>query len=183
MKYFSKISRGKVYLSPSNIEDAEKITKRFNNMKITDLFQVSHKVYGVERWKSLIEYYEKNWDYLFSIVKTDWNEFIGMLWLSDIDLINQTCDLSILIWETENHNKWYGADAINAALSYAFNTLNLYNILLCVKEHNKNAITCYKKVWFKEIWTRHHCRYCNWKRYNLIIMEILKPDWQEKNKR
>jgi hypothetical protein len=49
MKYFSKISRGKVYLSPSNIEDAEKITKRLNNMYITDLFQVSHKVYGVER--------------------------------------------------------------------------------------------------------------------------------------
>ena len=60
--------------------------------------------------------------------------------MSDIDLINQTCDLSILIWETENHNKWYGADAINAALSYAFNTLNLYNISLCVKEYNKNAI-------------------------------------------
>jgi hypothetical protein len=49
MKYFPKISRGKVYLSPSNIEDAELITKRFNNMQITDLFQVSHKVYGVER--------------------------------------------------------------------------------------------------------------------------------------
>jgi hypothetical protein len=49
MKYFPKISRGNVYLSPTNIEDAEKITKRLNNMYITDLFQVSHKIYGIEK--------------------------------------------------------------------------------------------------------------------------------------
>lgn len=184
MKYFPKITRGNVYLSPSNIEDVEKITKRLNNMHITDLFQVSHKIYGIEQWKKLIDYYyNKDWNYFFSIVQTDWNEFIGMLWLSDIDFINQTCELSIMIWEIENHNKWYWADAVNAALSYAFNTLNLYNISLCVKEHNKNAIACYKKVWFQEIWTRHHCRYCNWERYDLILMEILKPDWQKKNEK
>jgi len=184
MKYFPKISRGNVYLSPTNIEDAEKITKRLNNMYITDLFQVSHKIYGIEKWKNLIEYYyNKDWDYFFSIIQNDWNEFIGMLWLSDIDFINQTCELSILIWEIENHNKWYWADAINAVLSYAFNTLNLYNISLCVKEHNKNAIACYKKVWFQEIWTRHHCRYCNWERHDLILMEILKPNWEKKNEK
>ena len=182
MKYFPKISRGDVYLSPANIEDVEQITKRLNNMYITDLFQVSHKIYWIEKWKNLIEYYNKSWDYFFAIVQNDWNKFIGLLWLSDIDFINQTCELSIMIWETKNHNKWYWADAINAALFYAFNTLNLYNIWLCVKEHNKNAIACYKKVWFQEIWTRHHCRYCSGERYDLKLMEMLRPDWQEKNK-
>jgi hypothetical protein len=49
MKYFPKISWGNIYLSPSNIEDAEQITKWLNNMHITDLFQVSHKIYGIEQ--------------------------------------------------------------------------------------------------------------------------------------
>ena len=67
-------------------------------------------------------------------------------------------------------------------LSFAYNTLNMYNIYLRVKSFNKKAIACYKKVWFEEIWTRHHCQYCDGEWYDLVSMEMLRPDWQEKNK-
>ncbi|MBR4634081.1 hypothetical protein IKO50_03905 [bacterium] len=36
MKYFPKISRGKVYLSPIDLEDSETFVKRSNDSRITD---------------------------------------------------------------------------------------------------------------------------------------------------
>jgi len=182
MKYFPKISRGNIYLSPVNPDDYEIFTKWMNDSRIADNITMWSKIIGLWWERQWLENLQKTWDYILAIIKKDDDKLLWTVWLHWIDHINQTAELWISIWDFDEHNKWYWADAINAALLYAFNTLNLYNIYLNVKSFNKKAIACYRKVWFKEIWTRHHCQYCNWEWYDLISMEILKPDWQEKNK-
>ena len=182
MKYFPKISRGKVYLSPINLEDYETFVKRSNDSRITDWTHWTPRMVSLQSWKSYLEEVSKNWDYQFAIVKKDDDKFLWVIWLYNIRRINQTAELWIMIWEFDEHSKWYWADAINALLSFAYNTLNLYNISLWVKTFNKKGIACYKKCGFQETWIKHHCEYCNWERYDLILMEMLRPDWQEKNK-
>ena len=86
-----------------------------------------------------------------------------------------------MIWDVQEHGKWYWSDAINAILSYAYNTLNLYNINLWVRSFNEKAIACYSKCWFRKVWTKHHCVYYNGKWYDHLFMEILKPNWIKKN--
>lgn len=181
MKYFPKLIWEKVYLSPLNPDDAEILTKWMNDMEITDWTHKSPVIYWLLQSKNRLEK-KPDWiNFQFAIIKKKWDELIWTTWLYNVNHINQTAELGIMIWDTQNHNKWYWEDAIKALLNFWFNTLNLYNIYLWVKAFNKNWIACYKKCGFKEIWTRHHCEYCNGERYDLIMMEILKPDWQEKN--
>jgi len=183
MKYFPKVSRGNVYLSPINPEDYELFTKRMNDSRITDWITSWPKIYGLEWEKQWLDNTVKNWEYNLAIIKKDGDKLLWTVGLFHLNHINQTAELWISIGDFEEHNKWYWTDAINAMLLYAFDTLNLYNIYLRVKSFNKKAIACYKKAWFQEIWTRHHCEYCNWERHDAILMETLRPDWKNKNKK
>ena len=179
MKYFPKISRGNVYLSPMNAEDYEIFTKWWNDSNITDMLWASQDIMTLNRMR---ENFGKNWEYEFAIVKKERDKLLWTIHLSRVDYINQSAQLWIFIWEIDEHNKWYGSDAINALLSYAFNTLNMYSVYLWVRGYNEKAFACYTKCWFKKIGTRHHCAYYNWKRYNRFLMEILRPNREKKNK-
>ena len=182
MKYFPKVSRGNVYLSPVNADDYEIFTKWMNDSRITDWITTWPMIFSLDWEKAWLEKLARSWDCNLAIIKKDWDKLLWTVGLFHIEYINQSAELGISIWDFDEHSKWYWADAINAMLSFAYNTLNLYNIYLKVKSFNKKAIACYKKVWFQEIWTMHHCQYCNGEWHDMIIMEMLKPDWQKKNK-
>ena len=182
MKYFPKISRGNIYLSPLHSDDYEIFTKWMNDKRITDWITTWPRIISISSEKDWLENIQKTGEYNLAIIKKDWDKLLWTVGLFHIDHINQSAELGISIWDFDEHNKWYGADAINAILSFSYDTLNLYNVYLKVKSFNKKAIKCYQKVWFQEIWTMHHCQYCNGERHDLVIMEMLKPDWKEKNK-
>jgi len=182
MKYFPKINWDKIYLSPINPDDYEIFAKWNNDSRITDWTHWTPRMISLQKQKDFLEESSKNGNYQFVIVKKDDDSPLWMVWLYHIKRTNRTAELWIMIWEFDEHNKWYWTDAINAVLKFAYHTLDLYNICLDVKSFNKKAITCYKKCGFKEIWTRHHCEYCNGERYDLILMEILKPDREKNNK-
>ena len=182
MKYFPKLVWEKIYLSPLNADDAEILTKWMNNPNVTDFIPMWSKIATIQWEKAWLESVSKNWGYTFAIIKKEGDQFIWTIALESIDHINQSAFLWIVIWDFQEHGKWYWRDAINTLLEYAYNTLNLYNISLRVRSFNERAVACYKKVWFKEIWTRHHCIYYNGEWYDYILMEILKSDWQKKNK-
>ena len=181
MKYFPKVSRGNIYLSPVNSEDYEILTKWMNDNRIADFIPMGSKIATIEWEKTWLDSVSKNWEYTFAIVKKDGDKFIWTVSLHWIDYINQSATLWIMIWDVQEHGKWYWSDAINAILSYAYNTLNLYNINLWVRSFNEKAIACYNKCWFKKVWAKHHCVYHNGKWYDHILMEILKPNWIKKN--
>ena len=179
MKYFPKLIWDKIYLSPLNPDDAEILTKWCCDERIVKNTTMLPHIPSLE--------WERNWlinghsPYAMAIVKKDWDEFIGTIELWNVDFINQKAELWISIWNVDEHGKWYWTDAIKTILTFAFNTLNLYNVWLGVKSFNKKAIAYYKKVWFNEIWIRHHCRYYDGEWYDDILMEILKPDFKIKN--
>ena len=184
MKYFQKLIWEKIYLSPPNPDDFEIVTKWMNDMEITNLTEIMPETFWLYQWKARFDELVK-WKYFqnypFAIIKKRWDKFIWTIWLYDLDFIGQSAELHITIWEKDEHNKWYWTDAITTLLKFGFNTLNLYNINLWVKSFNDRAIACYKKCGFKEVWTKHHTQYYNWKRYDLIIMEILKPNREKNN--
>ena len=180
MKYFQKLIWEKIYLSPLNPDDAETLTKWWCDERISKNTNMISQVPTLAWEKKWLE--EEHSTYTFAIVKKEWDELLWTIELWWINFINQTAELGIAIWNFEELNKWYGTDAVKTIIEFGFNTLNLYNISLRVKSFNENWITCYKKCGFKEAWTKHHSQYYNWERYDLIFMEVLKPDRETLNK-
>ena len=62
MKYFPKISRGNIYLSPINPEDYEIWTKCMNDTRITDGLNQTKRIISLNSEKEFLEKYSKDSD-------------------------------------------------------------------------------------------------------------------------
>ena len=74
MKYFPKISRGNVYLSPINPEDYEIMTKSMNDSRITDGVNNTKSIISMISEKDFLEKYSKDDDpstKAFAIIKKE----------------------------------------------------------------------------------------------------------------
>ena len=185
MKYFPKILRGNVYLSPVNVNDYERFTKWMNDCRISDWVNNTKSIISIISEKDFLENISKDNDpttKAFAIIKKDEDKLLWMVDLWRINYIDQIATIWIWIGDFEEHNKWYWADALNAILLYWFHMLNLKNIDLHVYTFNESAIRCYQKVWFKEYGWRRESHYCNWKFRDEIYMDITKTEREEKNK-
>ena len=182
MKYFPKVSRGNIYLSPVNPDDYQIWTWFMNDSRITDGFNTTKVVSTIDKKKDLLEKISKDpTKKVFTIVNKGNDKMLGMIDLFDIDYIDWTAGLWIAIWDYDEHNKWYWTDAINAILLFGFYTLNLRNVDLYVFSFNEKAIKCYQKVWFQEYGRRKKIHYCNGRFRDKIYMDITKENREKKN--
>ena len=92
--------------------------------------------------------------HIFAIVARQADTLIGRCMLFDVNLVDRTAMLGIVIGEQDYWGKGYGQDAVKLLLDYGFNLLNLNNIMLGTFSFNDRALHCYRKVGFKEIGRR-----------------------------
>lgn len=181
MKYFKKIVGNKVYLSPVNVEDYEIYTKWMNDFKVTDGLGTSTKIYTLDKEKEYLNKKSTSDDYTFAIVSLETDELIGNCSLFEVDIIKGIATVGILIGDEENRGKGYGSDALKLLISFAFDYLNLHNLMLVVFNFNEIAINAYKKVGFKEFGRRHEATLFKGKYYDDVYMELLEQDYRKEN--
>jgi RimJ/RimL family protein N-acetyltransferase len=176
MKYFKKLVGQKVYLSPVCPEDAETYTKWLNDLTVTDNLGSSSimiSVSGEQEWIS-----KNSHGTVFAIVKTENNQLIGNCGIQEVNQIRQCAEVGIFIGDEENRNNGYGLEALRLLVGFGFNYLNLNNIMLKVFAFNERAMSCYKKVGFREIGRRRQAYYLKGKYHDEIFMDIIRTDWQ-----
>lgn len=76
-------------------------------------------------------------------------ELIGTIGLHDIDQINQTAELGIVIGNQQYHGQGIGSAAITALTEHAFAVLNLRNVTLRVLGNNERGQRCYQRLGFQ----------------------------------
>ena len=179
MKYFKKLIGERIYLSPLNIEDAEKYVEWFNDFKTSDGTGRSSSIMTLEAEREWLENAIKKEEFNFSIVNLENDVLIGNCGISSINHVSRIGTVGIFIGEEKNRSNGYGTEALKLLLDYGFNYLNLNNIMLTVKSFNERAITCYKKVGFKEIGRRRESYFLNGKYYDDIYMDILASEFKE----
>ena len=181
MKYFKKLEGPNLFLGPMMMEDAEIFVKWLNDYRVTDGIGKTKDVTTIENEIEYLQEITKKGDYNFSIVTKDKEKLIGTCSLMNINNINQTAEVGILIGEESARGKGYGTEVLKIILDYGFNTLNLHNIYLGVYSFNEQAISCYKKVGFKEAGRIREAKFHNGKRYDDIKMDILRDEFYERN--
>ena len=178
--YFKKLIGKKCYLSPINVNDAEKFTEWLNDMEVMKNFSLYPNIISLESEKEILEKISKEHNY--SIINLETNELIGNCGFLNIDYLNQSAEIGIFIGNKIFWNKGYGTEAFSLLIDYGFKALNFHNIMLRVYENNKGAIKCYEKVGFKIMGIRRDGLLRDLKRQNIVYMDILKEDFYENNK-
>ena len=178
--YFKKLVGKKCYLSPIDINDAEKFTEWLNDLELTVNLTLYNSIINVESEKVFLENLSKEHNY--SIIDLETDELIGNCGFLEVDNLNQTGEVGIFIGNKSFWGKGYGTEALTLLLDYGFKALNLHNIQIRVYGYNKRAIKSYEKVGFKPIGIRRNALYRNMERHNIIFMDILADEFYEKNK-
>jgi len=101
---------------------------------------------------------------------------IGFTYLSDI--AEQKAEFGIVIGERACQGKGYGTEAARLMLDYAFNILNLHNVMLKVVAYNEAGVRAYEKAGFQVIGRRREVKMINGKRWDMIYMDCLATEFE-----
>ena len=181
MRYFKKIVGDRVYLSPMNSDDYLKYVDWMNSYEVGKFTGAHARITSIEG--------EKEWlaratseKYNFAIVLKENDTLIGNISLMKVHDVNRTAELWIFIGDENYLSRGYGSEAIMLLLDYAFNHVNLNNIMLRVFSFNPRAMRAYEKCGFKKygVWEKSH--YFNGEYFDEVYMNILKDDFNKNKK-
>jgi len=173
MQFYRKIVGERLYLSPFDVDDIKiysKWAEWMNDRTVADFYGGYHNAVTPASAKKTLD---ELTGCRFAIVLLDGDIMIGHISLHDIDHLNRNAFMGIFIGDEEYRRKGYGGEAIRLLLDFGFNTWNLHNIMLSVHEDNAAAISCYKKIGFKEAGRRREWVFKNGKYIDRIYMDLL----------
>ncbi|MBC8527182.1 MAG: GNAT family N-acetyltransferase [Candidatus Cloacimonetes bacterium] len=173
MKYFKKLVGEKCYLTPINLDDAEKYCEWINNLEVSKYLSLSRQQITIQKEREILEDMSKNRAQVFGIIEKKTDNLIGNCSLFNINHPNKRAEFGIFIGDKTYWDKGYGTEATKLILDYGFNILNLNNIMLEVYGFNKRAIKSYENVGFKIIGKRRNAKIIAGKKYDIIYMDIL----------
>lgn len=104
---------------------------------------------------------------------------IGNTGLHDVNQISRYAEFGIFIGEKDYWNRGYGSMATNLILRYGFETLNLNRIYLHVYQNNLRGISSYEKAGFVKEGVLRQGVYKNGRYLDLIVMAMLKSEWNQ----
>lgn len=112
-----------------------------------------------------------------AICKTSNDNHIGNLYLLHLHPVHRTVELHVMIGEIHEQGQGYGAQAVQLALTHAFNNLNINRIELKFLSHNKRALRLYQHCGFVQEGTLRQAAFKEGQYCDMIAMALLRTDW------
>jgi RimJ/RimL family protein N-acetyltransferase len=110
-------------------------------------------------------------------------KFIGQCALFNHNIHAQSCELGITVGDKEYWGKGYGRESINLLVAYGFHHRNLHKIWLGVHGSNTRARRAYAACGFQEEGRLRAHVWSNGAYDDLILMGLLRTEWQNPEKR
>jgi len=104
---------------------------------------------------------------------------IGFVGLFAIQWSHGDAWVGIGIGDRQYWGKGFGTDAMRVILRYAFTELNLHRVTLGVFAYNTRAVRSYEKAGFTVEGRLRECIHRENRRWDEIIMGILREDWMK----
>ncbi len=171
-----------IYLTAKRPEDAEIMTKWQEDSDYLTKMDTDFAVpSGVSAHKANDANDSKNQNHVhFRIRSLEDDRLIGFAALHSIEWNCQSASLAIGIGDPMDRGNGYGTEALELLVRYAFWELNLHRVGLDVISYNTAAIRSYEKAGFQQEGRMRDAVFRQGKRYDRIMMSLLKPDWKNK---
>ena len=113
----------------------------------------------------------------FSIITQEKDKVIGNCSFFNVDPINRSAEIGIVIGEKDYWGLGYGSEALKLLLKFGFEHRNYNNIHLRVYAFNERAIASYEKVGFKKQGVFREALIRGNKKYDMVYMDILADEY------
>lgn len=119
-------------------------------------------------------------DIYLAVCRVASNLLIGYLSLTNIDLRNSRAEWSgLVIGPQEYRGHGYATESVYLMLKYAFDELGLYRVSGSWLPSNAASIFVAKMLGFREEGTLRSFVYKNGKRHDVVIMSMLRPEFEQ----
>jgi len=89
------------------------------------------------------------------------DESLGLIDFFDFDFNNKRAGIGIIIKDSKNRGKGYGAEAIELLINYGFNHLNLHQVYCNISEDNEASIKLFKSQKFEKVGLKKDWNFSN----------------------
>lgn len=107
------------------------------------------------------------------------DKYIGNIMIQEIDFINKSCHIPILIGDKSEWNKGYATEARLLALKFAFDERNMERVFAYVLEDNEASLKMHQKCGFKIEGIMRKSVYKSGKYHNQYLLSILREEFYE----
>lgn len=165
----------KVILRPPDKEkDLEKCLIWINNQNVLQYLSLRFPASRLEEEK----WFEKQKENTFTFaIETKEGLYIGNIGLHNINYLNGTADLGIMIGDQNYWSKGFGFDAEMTLFHYAFTELNLRKITHCAFRLNKRSVGLAKKCGGVREGILRQQIFKNNQYQDMILFAIFKKRW------
>jgi RimJ/RimL family protein N-acetyltransferase len=111
------------------------------------------------------------------------NRLVGEARIEWVEWSNGTAFFKIGIADPADRRRGYGNDVLRMLLRFAFRELNLHHLEVVLPEYNVPALRFFEKHGFKIEVRRRQAVNRGGRRWDLLHMAILRPEWEALNER
>jgi RimJ/RimL family protein N-acetyltransferase len=137
----------RVYLRPAERNDIPYFVRWFNDAETASFLSLRApmSIAAEEQWFERLQADngKSRWHFVMCLLATD--QPIGTIGLFDVDEVNGSAGMGIMIGEKSLWGKGLGTDALNALLDFGFGELRLERIWLEVNDDNLRGKRSYEK--------------------------------------
>jgi RimJ/RimL family protein N-acetyltransferase len=135
----------------------------------------------LQRW--LTQAHEARDGFVFGIRRLEVDALIGYVELDGILWNQQTGFIALGIGERDNWDRGYGTEALQLAMRFAFDELNLHRVSLNVFSYNRRAMALYEKLGFRQEGLQREVVQRDGRRHDLVWYGLLRREWEERQPR
>ena len=173
------LAHGSVHLRPAEREDLPLFVRWLGDARTTRTLAIRSPLSLAleEGWfeRLLDRHGRDHWH--FVICRTVDGRPVGAMDLHEIDYVNGSAGLGIMIGDPADTNQGYGSDALRALIAFGFGELRLERIWLDVYDFNARARHVYERVGFVEEGVLRHALYRDGAFHDDHRMAILRDEW------
>jgi len=168
MKRFARYTGEKVYLAALELNDAEIITKWYNDPDVTWYMDAHREVNSLQAIREMVDKMTKS-NEAFAILDKSNDTLIGYCQCSGF--------FDFLLGEKDYWHKGYDIEALGFLLDFGFNIRNHNIITVCAYSHDVRALECYKEAGFQKTNVYRERMLRGRHKYDLIFMDMLASEY------
>ena len=116
--------------------------------------------------------------YLFAVRQAETDELIGWIEVDGILWNGGSAVLGIAFGDRSNWDRGYGTEAMELALRFVFDELNLHRLGLTVYGYNERATSDSMQKGFGSAGARREFLHRNGQRYDMLLYGMLRREWE-----
>ena len=171
-----KLIGPRVSLAPMSPDAAEQLATWFNDLEVAlPVGDEAYQTITADRMRTSLSASEHDFVILTDVAGTPTP--IGRCLLFAVNHVDRHAMLGICIGDKSHWNRGLGGEAVELLLEYAFNLLNLSSVILATFAFNSRAISCYRRIGFREIGRRRKARLIAGTHHDAILMDMLAEEF------